>query len=660
MEILVLHILSAGLYFVLLVYLFFRKIKTNKFLIIAILLSLNWNMQGIQGNWLLDEYTANPYSYFFMHYGWLIYLQSLYLSIPGGRTKRGMSFYLINGLLVALLLFHFFIGSIGGNNYFDKTTINLAAFLVSIAMLFYLENIIRYLKTTMRYSCKHQFFILSLMALLLLLNTYFSLTDDMPHLQLGLMSIFIHLLVPVFLIVSSYRLSDRGQISFDRFDPEGHVQYFMVFIGSGLFLAGLLELSDLYLTSINSVNINAIVSILVIGLTGVFLLSNEFRTILISAFRSYFYNDRNDYRLEWEKINTITNTEENIFDNILSYYLGWSGLDSGALYIEKNGEMSLSAKSGSDFDLVLPNSKISRILDSHYKSNLYRVESTEADQYVIWISLALDERQVALCCLPQTNPNREIDDASVTLCETVSKTFAIRLRELQQRQVISRQQKLAGFNKTVAFLAHDLKNIAAQQQLATENFVDNKRDSDFLEDFNETISYTTSRLIKIIEQFNLSGRSGKQLSHLVSIEHLIAGIKDYSVRSGFDIHLIENIGESASNVDSRLLSMVNNLIKNSVEASSNDYNVEVSISLQDRGLVVVVSDQGAGMTTDFIDNGLFEPFTTLKGERGLGIGMYQVKEIVTELEGTIDIDSEVGRGTRVTLKIPPGHNQDAE
>ena len=68
MEILVLHILSAGLYFVLLVYLFFRKIKTNKFLIIAILLSLNWNMQGIQGNWLLDEYTANPYSYFFMHY----------------------------------------------------------------------------------------------------------------------------------------------------------------------------------------------------------------------------------------------------------------------------------------------------------------------------------------------------------------------------------------------------------------------------------------------------------------------------------------------------------------------------------------------------------------------------------------------------------------
>ena len=96
-------------------------------------------MQAIQGNWLTDEYIANPYSYFFMHYAWLIYLQSLYLSIPSGGTSRGMSFYLINGLLVAILLLHFIISSIGGNNYYDKTTIDLATFLASIAMLYTLE-----------------------------------------------------------------------------------------------------------------------------------------------------------------------------------------------------------------------------------------------------------------------------------------------------------------------------------------------------------------------------------------------------------------------------------------------------------------------------------------------------------------------------------------
>ena len=322
--------------------------------------------------------------------------------------------------------------------------------------------------------------------------------------------------------------------------------------------------------------------------------------------------------------------------------------------------MSLSAKSGSDFDPILPNSKIPRILDSHYKSNLYRVESAESDQYVIWISLTMDEHQVALCCLPQTIPNREINDASVTLCETVSKTFAIRLRELQQRQVIRRQEKLAGFNKTVAFLAHDLKNIAAQQQLATENFVDNKRDSEFLEDFNDTISYSTSRLLKIIEQFNLSRGSDKQISQQISIDLLITTIKDQAKKSGFQIRLNKDIEKPGYPVDNRLVSIVDNLIKNSVEASSNDYNIEVSVTLKNAELVIVVSDQGRGMTKDFIDNSLFEPFATLKGDMGLGIGMYQVKEIITELRGFVNVESTVAEGTKVTLTLPVGGDSDVE
>lgn len=608
-------------------------------------------MQSIQDNWLLDEYIANPYSYFFMHYAWLVYLQSLYLSIPGGSTKRGMSFYLINGFLVALLSFHFYIGSIVGNSYFDETTINLAMFLASIAMLFYLENIIRYLKVTMRYSCKHQIFIISVMGILLLLHSYFSLTDEIPYLQLGLMSIFIHVLAPIFLFVSSYRLSDSRQILFERFDPEGHVQYSMIFIGSGLFLAGFLELSSLYITRINNVHVNAIVSILVIGLAGAFLLSNDFRAILLSRFRSYFLNDKNDYRLEWEKINVIFNDEEHILDNILSYYLDWSCLDKGALYIEKKGEMSLCANSGTDFDYILPNSRISHIQNSFYKSNIYRVEGAEDNQSLLCISLEIDKHQVALCCLIQPGSTREIDDASVTLCETASKSFAIKLRELQQRRIIRRQEKLAGFNKTVVFLAHDLKNIAAQQQLAVENFVDNKGDSEFLEDFNDTISYSTSRLLKIIEQFNLSGGSDKQFSPPISIDHLVTSIKDQAAKSGFRIRFHKDIEQRDCILDRRLTSIVINLIKNSVEASSDDYHIDVSVTLMDAEFVISVSDQGKGMTRDFIDNQLFEPFTTLKGDLGLGIGMYQVNEIINELGGHISVKSEVSRGTKVTLTL---------
>jgi signal transduction histidine kinase len=124
--------------------------------------------------------------------------------------------------------------------------------------------------------------------------------------------------------------------------------------------------------------------------------------------------------------------------------------------------------------------------------------------------------------------------------------------------------------------------------------------------------------------------------------------------------LNEDIDDHDYRVDIRLISIVNNLIKNSVEASLDGYNIEVSVTLKDAELVIIVSDQGKGMTKEFIDNQLFEPFTTLKGHMGLGIGMYQVKEIITELRGFVIVESEVAQGTKVTLTLPAENDLDVE
>jgi signal transduction histidine kinase len=81
--------------------------------------------------------------------------------------------------------------------------------------------------------------------------------------------------------------------------------------------------------------------------------------------------------------------------------------------------------------------------------------------------------------------------------------------------------------------------------------------------------------------------------------------------------------------------------------------VTVSLSaLPDGNVGIVIRDEGEGMTEEFLRKRLFKPFQTTKGVTGMGIGVYQAREVVRELGGTIAISSEPGEGTTVTISLP--------
>jgi len=66
---------------------------------------------------------------------------------------------------------------------------------------------------------------------------------------------------------------------------------------------------------------------------------------------------------------------------------------------------------------------------------------------------------------------------------------------------------------------------------------------------------------------------------------------------------------------------------------------------------IQVSDNGSGMTEDFMKNQLFRPFRTTK-EAGLGIGLYQSRQIVEAHDGKIEVRSDIGKGTVFTIYLP--------
>ena len=104
--------------------------------------------------------------------------------------------------------------------------------------------------------------------------------------------------------------------------------------------------------------------------------------------------------------------------------------------------------------------------------------------------------------------------------------------------------------------------------------------------------------------------------------------------------------------DSILYAQVfNSLLANAVEAVQKQGSVALSAALSDDGrrIRVRVSDTGPGMTREQLAKA-FRPFFTTK-TKGLGVGLPLAKRIVERFGGTISINSEPGRGTRVDLEF---------
>jgi signal transduction histidine kinase len=67
-----------------------------------------------------------------------------------------------------------------------------------------------------------------------------------------------------------------------------------------------------------------------------------------------------------------------------------------------------------------------------------------------------------------------------------------------------------------------------------------------------------------------------------------------------------------------------------------------------------VEDNGCGMDAETRSK-IFQRFFSTKGSKGTGLGLMITRKIVNEHGGTIDVDSEAGRGTKFCIRLPPGH-----
>ena len=93
------------------------------------------------------------------------------------------------------------------------------------------------------------------------------------------------------------------------------------------------------------------------------------------------------------------------------------------------------------------------------------------------------------------------------------------------------------------------------------------------------------------------------------------------------------------------------MIYNAVDAMPSGGEVRVSTQENRERVVILITDTGTGMTPE-VKQRLFDPFFTTKGKAGTGMGLAVSFGIIRRHEGSIEVDSEPGRGTTFKISLP--------
>ncbi len=119
---------------------------------------------------------------------------------------------------------------------------------------------------------------------------------------------------------------------------------------------------------------------------------------------------------------------------------------------------------------------------------------------------------------------------------------------------------------------------------------------------------------------------------------------------GFELHAEGDCTVEAFPVATRQVLL--NLVRNAIEATDRKGSrVSVRMTGKPQEVEVVVADEGTGIDPAMIPN-LFQFGASTKGEQGNGMGLWVVKKLLGRHGGTIEVESNVGKGTRFTVVWP--------
>ena len=253
---------------------------------------------------------------------------------------------------------------------------------------------------------------------------------------------------------------------------------------------------------------------------------------------------------------------------------------------------------------------------------------------------------------------RERAEAAERHVEELSSYINEQARILEQ---FTKIEKLSALGELASGVAHDFNNtlagILGRAQLLQAHSKDAKEVERGLDIIIKTAK-DGAHTVKRIQDFARQRRDHD--FELVAVDQLLTDVseltrprwKNHAEAADVFINLDLCIATKAMVMGdaSELREVLVNIVFNAVDAMPAGGRITLSATESDKQVEVRVTDNGIGMTEE-VRSRIFDPFFTTKGKAGMGLGLAVSYGIICRHEGSLEVESELGRGTSFIIKL---------
>lgn len=403
------------------------------------------------------------------------------------------------------------------------------------------------------------------------------------------------------------------------------------------------------------------------------LVSGRFRSEIAIFLNKNFFTYKFDYREEWLRfLSTVSKTEEypDLAARVIKGIADISDSPGGVLWLRQPDGGFLSATRWNFRQEIIgtepDNGPVARFLrETGWIVNLNELDEKSSDyaNFVVpawlsaikgaWLVVPLFHRDVlsSFIVLLQPRAPRKTNWEDFDLLKTVSTHSASYLAEQETEKALAEARQFDTFNRQFTFIVHDIKNLVGQLSLLTENAEKHGDDPVFRADMVATVRSSVSKLKIMLSRLNEEG-DRQRPPKLLSLPKLVQQVTRQMKKRGVKVRCECRCSDVwISAYRDRLASVFRQLIQNALDVLSDEGHVEVIVRLEEGAAIIEIIDDGPGVTREFVQNELFQPFKTTK-PNGYGIGAYEAREMVKELGGSIAVDSAPGEGTSLSIRLP--------
>jgi len=243
------------------------------------------------------------------------------------------------------------------------------------------------------------------------------------------------------------------------------------------------------------------------------------------------------------------------------------------------------------------------------------------------------------------------------------------LLELKKREEqLIETRKLAAIGNLTAGIAHELNNPLNNISLTTEALIseyddwDKKTKVKMLQDIFSQVERASNTVSNLLDFTHRDQEKFEQVNIKSVLERTIRLIENETRLSTvrLELNCDENLPPIMGNQDN-LQQVFLNLFLNALQAMPDGGVLNIRAFAEQETLKVIVRDTGVGIPKEHI-NSIFDPFFTTKEiGKGTGLGLSVSYGIISKHQGSISVESEVGKGTVFTISLPcTGNKQNSE